>query len=329
MPVPERVELYRILPLDTPLSLHVFPIHRCNFRCTYCLHSLPGETLQSMGFKKEILPFSVFQRAIDDMRTFSKPLKSLIFAGHGEPLLHPDIARMVAYAKEKQVAERVEIVTNGSLLTNDLSDDLISAGLDRLRISVQGVNADIYHMVAGVKIDLNQYISNIRYFYENKNNTDVYIKIIDMALKSDEDEKRFYQLFKSVSDTAAIEYTIPFVNEIDLSEKTPLKRAKQGHMPQEVQICPMPFYQMVLLPSGNITGCCAVKPPVVYGSVENASLKDMWENNIRSDFIFTQLTNRWKNSVCRECSVPMYGLQTGDYLDPYKQLLLERYSQGT
>lgn len=327
MPVPGRVELFKVLPLPTPLSLHVFPIHRCNFRCRYCLHSLSSERLKEMAFKKDVLPLPVFQKAIDDLKSFSKPLKSLVFAGHGEPLLHPDIARMVAYAKEKPVAERVEIVTNASLLTHDIADALIDAGLDRLRISIQGLDSDTYRNIAGTTIDFDQFIDNIRYFFERKKYTEVYIKIIDMAVGSREEE--FYELFRPVSDTAAVEYTIPFVNEIDLSKDITSDRAKQGHTATPARICSMPFYQLVLLPSGKVTGCCAVQPPVIYGSVQSESLKDLWDSTTRSEFLLTQINNRWNNSICRDCSVPMYGLQPGDELDAYKEQLLSIYHGGS
>jgi len=54
------------------------------------------------------------------------------FAGTGEPLLHKDIAKMVEYAVKMNVAEAVDIVTNGLLLEPDLSDKLIAAGLSSL-----------------------------------------------------------------------------------------------------------------------------------------------------------------------------------------------------
>jgi MoaA/NifB/PqqE/SkfB family radical SAM enzyme len=327
MPVPDRVELHKVLPLGTPFSLHVFPIHQCNFRCKYCLHSLSPQRLKEMAFKKDILPFTVFQKAIDDLKIFQKPLKSLIFAGHGEPLLHPDIARMVSYAKENKVAERIEIVTNASLLTHELSDTLVDAGLDRLRISIQGLDEATYRDIAGIKINFDNLVENIRYFFERKGHTVVYIKIIDMALDSRDEE--FYKIFRPVSDTAAVEYAIPFVNEIDLSMHASLDRAKQGHTAIPAGICSMPFYQLVLLPSGNVTGCCAVHPPVIYGSVKDTSLKDLWDSVGRSEFLLTQINNRWDNRMCGDCSVPMYGLQPGDELDPYKEQLLSKYHQRT
>jgi GTP 3',8-cyclase len=326
MPVPARMELHSILPLKVPLSLHVFPIHRCNFRCRYCLHSLPPQKLREMDFKKESLPFQIFKKAIDDLKVFPKPLKSLIFAGHGEPLLHPDIARMVAYVKENEVAERVEIVTNASPLTHELTDELITAGLDRLRVSIQGLDSETYLDIAGTRVDFNAIVENIRYFFERKEYTDVYVKIIDIALGTMECE--FYELFRPISDTAAVEYTIPFVKEIDLSKDVSFNRAKQGHPASPARICSMPFYQIVLLPSGKVTGCCAVAPPVIYGSVKKDSLKDLWDSKIRSDFLLRQLNNRRDNRICSDCAVPEYGLQPGDELDPYKEKLLSEYQKG-
>ena len=148
-----------------------------------------------------------------------------------------------------------------------------------------------------------------------------------MALGSREEE--FYNLFRPISDTAAVEYAIPFVNEIDLSKDASLDRAKQGHTATPARICSMPFYQLVLLPSGNVTGCCAVQSPVIYGSVKNDSLNDLWNSTARSEFLLTQINNRWDNRICRDCSVPMYGLQPGDELDPHKELLLSEYHGGS
>lgn len=279
-----------------------------------------------MEFRKEVLPITLFRKTIDDLQEFDKPLKSLIFAGHGEPLLHPRIAEMVSYAKERQVADRVEIVTNASLLTHEMSDALIAAGLDRLRISVQGLDAATYRDIAGATIEFNSFVDNIRYFFERKGDADLYVKIIDMGLRSRDEE--FYRIFRPICDTAAIEYTIPFVNEIALSKDTPLDRAKQGHQATPARICSMPFYQMVLLPSGNVTGCCAVTPPVIYGDVRNDSIRDLWESGKRKEFLLTQLTNRWDNRICGTCTVPMYGLQPGDELDPYQETLLKKFGKA-
>lgn len=322
----KRVELYKQLPLDVPFSVHIFPIYMCNFKCNYCLHSLSEEQLLKINFKKQIMNLEIYKKSIDDLMLYSRPLKALLFAGHGEPLLHPNIAEMVSYAKQKRIAERVEIVTNASLLTQDLSDKLISAGLDRIKISIQGISKRKYKDVCGFDIDYDKFIENIRYFYEHKTNTDVYIKIIDVALDSKDDEKKFYDIFKPISDNVAIEYAIPFVEEIDKKNYgKEFDKCKQGNKPLKTEVCSMPFYMMVVEPSGQVVPCCSTAVPFIFGNIKDNSLTEIWKSNKRKTFLSMQLMNRSINKICKKCTVPQFGLQEGDYLDAYKNELIKYY----
>lgn len=61
---------------------------------------------------------------------------------------------MVGIAKQSDIAEHVEIVSNGSMLNYELSQGLVEAGLDRIRISLQGLTEDTYWETSKYKIDL-------------------------------------------------------------------------------------------------------------------------------------------------------------------------------
>ncbi len=321
----ERSQLHKVLPLDTPYSLHIFPSYYCNFKCSYCLHVLSPEELKRMSFKKQLMPFDVFKKALDDLMEFPKKLKALIIAGHGEPLIHKDIDKMVQYAKVNAVAERVEIVTNAALLTRELSDKLILAGVDRLRISVQGVTEEKYRDVAGVELHLDRFIENIRYFHDHRTHTEIYAKIIDIALENKEQETLFRTLFSSISDVASVEYAIPFVSQVDYSKfGVEFTKCKQGHR-KTSKICAMPFYMLVLTPNGDVVPCCSVDIPVVYGNVMEESLFSMWNGSVKREFLHLQLENRNMNQECKKCTVPAYGLQEGDYLDDYSDRLINIY----
>lgn len=323
----KRVELYKQLPLSMPFSLHVFPSYFCNFCCKYCLHSLSENALVQKGFQRQFMDFDVYKKSINDCKVFDRRLKALIFAGHGEPLLHREIATMVAYAKEQDVADRVEIVTNGSLLTHSLSDALIAAGLDRLRVSVQGVNGRAYECTMGKTFDFDQFIEQLQYFYDHKKHTEVYCKIIDVAMSSPEEEKLFRRIFSKVSDETAIEYEIPFVQEIDnASLKDSFDCSKQGNEATMAKVCAMPFYMMVVTPNGDVVPCCSTDVPIVMGNVKDESLKEIWSSSRWRGFCRVHLLgNREKHPVCSHCSVPQFGMQTGDYLDDHTEELLREY----
>ena len=321
-----RVELGQRLPLETPFSVHIFPTFYCNFRCSYCLHSLSADKLEKMNFVKQKMEFSTFKKAIDDISDFKSKIKALIFAGHGEPLLHPDIAEMIRYASEKNVAERIEIVTNASLLTNELSDRLIDAGLDRLRVSLQGITSKKYKEISNVDIDMDELISRLKYFYNKKTKTEVYVKVMDISLDSQDEFGRFKEMFESVCDIASIEYTIPFVNEVDYSQFGDLShKCKQGNTGKS-DICSMPFYMMVVYPDGSVVPCCSTTVPIKYGNINEKSLVDIWNGKQQHAFLKKQLSGFKNINICKDCSVPDFGLQDGDYLDAYKEDLIRKYS---
>ncbi len=279
------------------------------------------------GFQRQFMNFDIFKKAVDDCKDFNHKLKALIFAGHGEPLLHKEIAKMVDYAKAKDVADRVEIVTNGSLLTRELSDALIEAGLDRLRVSVQGVDADAYQRIMGKEFDFQGFVDALSYFYTHKKSTEVYCKIIDVAMESPVEEEKFHDIFDKVSDETAIEYEIPFVQEIDnASLKKTFDCSKQGNAVSGAKVCAMPFYMMVITPNGDVVPCCSTDVPIVLGNVQKESLQEIWECAKRKGFCRVHLLgNRGLHPVCSICSVPQFGMQTGDYLDEHAEELLKEY----
>lgn len=318
----QRVALHEHLPLKQPFSLHVYPSFYCNFRCGYCLHSLDAAALEKKGFRRQYMDFDLYRKAVDDVSAQCWHLKAMIFAGHGEPLLHKQIAEMVAYAKGAGITDRTEIVTNGSLLTHELSDALIAAGLDRLRISIQGVSSRAYRDTSGVSIDFDQLVERLRYFYEHKTDTDVYVKIIDVALKELGDQARFEEIFRPVADTAAIEYAIPFVPEIDLGRLS--GNSKQG-CDVHAGICSMPFYMLVLYPNGDVLPCCSTEVPAVFGNVARQSLGEIWTGRCRTEFLLRQLDGAGTIPVCDKCSVPSFGLQEGDSLEGHQERLRQAY----
>lgn len=322
----KREELYKRLPLKAPFSVHIFPTNKCNFKCTYCIQALSSEEMEKKNFIKDVMDFEVYKKAIDDIAEYDDKIKALIFAGHGEPLMHPKISKMVKYAKEKNIADRIEITTNGVLLNKKMSDELIEAGIDRLKISIQGITEKKYKDIAKYNLNYEKFLKNLKYFHENKKHTEVYIKIIDIALDNKEDELKFKEMFQDVATYVDIEYAIPFVKEIDLSKiKDNFDKCKQGHFTQS-NICSMPFYMQVIDTKGNILPCCSTDIPITLGNVKEISLKEAWFSKKTNNFLLKMLEDRNKNLVCKNCSVPEYGLQEGDYLDNQKNELINIYN---
>jgi len=119
-----------------PLFLDVEVTSACNLKCEFCATTYRGNKI-----KRGFLSDKLFRKIIDEGA--AKGLYGVKFNLRGEPLLHPQIAEFVRYAKQKGLID-VYFNTNALLLTDKMARDLISAGLDRLSISFEGFTKEIY-----------------------------------------------------------------------------------------------------------------------------------------------------------------------------------------
>jgi MoaA/NifB/PqqE/SkfB family radical SAM enzyme len=327
----QRSELATCLPLSTPFALHIFPSNRCNLKCGYCIHSLQPDMMASIGFKKIVMDFGLFTKCIEDAGRFPNKLKVIILAGWGEPLTHPRITEMVELAKRKNVAERIEIVSNGVLLTPNLSLKLIDAGLDRIRISIQGIDSVRCRDVAGAGIDFEALVDNIRYFYTHRKQSKVFVKTVDAAVPTEPDVETFHRIFGEICDEIAIEQVVPMIREIDHTKfGSEFNKRHCGGEAIPVSVCPFPFYMSVIQADGSYTPCCSPQLPLDLGNVGETALTDLWNGRRLRIFRAAHLSGkRGRSPICGGCSRPYYDLQQGDNLDEYTERLLPLYSECT
>lgn len=103
-------------------------IRRCNLTCKHC-YSISADT----DFPNELSTETIFN-TMDDLRDFGVPV--LILSG-GEPLMHPDIFKISAYAKEKGFY--VGLSTNGTLIDDSNIQQIVDAEYNYVGISIDGI----------------------------------------------------------------------------------------------------------------------------------------------------------------------------------------------
>ncbi len=323
-----RTRLADVLPLATPYVLQFFPIYACNFKCEYCIFKLSRE---QRGFVSDriIMDLDFYKTCINDMLEFPSKVKVLRFVGIGEPLLHKDIARMVEYAVEKNIANVVEIITNASLLTPKLSDDLIRAGLSRLVVSIQGTSSEKYFEMSDVDIDFDAFLANLKYFYSHKQNTHVYIKIVDSALFDKEDEQKFYDLFGDICDTIGIEHLVPIhavVNLDGMVKDLGIATTQFGLPVTDVQVCPQPFFTMQINPDEKVVPCFSFEYPEIMGNCHRQTVANIWNGERFQEFRRMHLSGtRDVCKTCAECNIMKYRMFPEDDLSQDTERLKELY----
>jgi len=114
--------------------LYIEPTSRCNLECLTCIRNVWGEPLG-------IMEWETFERILNGIQGFI-PNPTIFLGGFGEPFVHPKIIEMTRKAKD--LGGSVELITNGILLTEDISEQLIETGLDLVWISIDGVKPESY-----------------------------------------------------------------------------------------------------------------------------------------------------------------------------------------
>jgi len=117
--------------LDLLNKLYIEPTSKCNLNCEMCFRN----TWFDESFCD--MQFEIFEKILNTRPT---EVKTVFFGGMGEPLFHPNIIDMITMCKEQGL--NVELLSNGILLTPELSEALLNAGLNKLWVSLDSLEND-------------------------------------------------------------------------------------------------------------------------------------------------------------------------------------------
>jgi len=200
-------------------KLYIEPTTKCNLNCKMCF--------RHTWFDEPICDLSL-EDYCNVLATMPKTVETIFFGGMGEPLFHKDILTMIRLAAETGV--EVELLTNGTLLTEAMIYGILDAGLTRLWISIDDLETDSSinaHMDAGSQDHSGHnhsglVLSNIRMLNKirQKSLSSISLGITFVAMKSN-----VHQLSK-----------LPFfiaqhlVDEVNVSNISPTDEASQNEL---------------------------------------------------------------------------------------------------
>ncbi len=155
----DRVSEWHGNRLIPPIYLEVSPISFCNHNCIFC--GIDFAKQQKFQLDKEI-----FLERLVEMAEIG--IKSIMFAGEGEPLLHNDILPFVKTASINGID--VSITTNGTLGNYRLWNEMLPY-LTWIRFSIDSGTPETFAKVHGVsKLLFNKTVKNIIEAIKIKNN---------------------------------------------------------------------------------------------------------------------------------------------------------------
>lgn len=323
-----RHELKDALPLRTPYIIYIDPCDMCNFHCKFCPSGNRELIKNISGRGHGSMDFELYKTIIDGICKFEDKVKTIRLYKDGEPLLNPRFADMVRYAKSSGCCERVDTTTNASLLTPELSLSIIDAGLDRINISVEGVNEEQYEDFSKYKINYDSFVKSIAFFYEHRKQCEMNIKINGDIL-TDEQKQHFFDTFGNITDGIFVEHAIDYwpkfeQDEVDIDESVGLL----GNEVKEVSVCPYAFYEMAINSDGSYSLCrFDWNHSMLLGRElgEYKSPKKVWDSTLLWEFQNMFLRGERISRaylLCSKCGLLKQGMP--EDIDEFSELLLDR-----
>jgi len=323
-PSGDRLILVEAVPLAAPQCIRIEPAQICNFRCEFCPLSLESYRQNATG---GLMDFNLFLSVIEDIQRSFSHVKTIMLVGMGESLLHPRIADMVSAITKCSLADTVEITTNASLLKPELSDALVSAGLNMIRLSINGLSDSDFKHFTGVNIDFEEYVHNIAYLFSNRKQMKVYAKILNYMVKTPERYEQFVQIFKPISDMLSVENLIEGSPDIDYQqiagEGISFDQTQSNTALVKTNICSMPFYTLQINVDGTVYPCCTPGVSCI-GNVQNTSLKEIWEG---PSYEFQRRMLDGVNGItfCESCKSMKYRVYPEDSLEGHANALKKKF----
>lgn len=122
-----------------PLYMEISIVGSCNHRCIFCAYDY-------IGHPNRKLETNALLRFIDQLSECG--VRSILYAGEGEPLLHPDVDKFVARTAQKGID--AGMYTNGQMLKKELSKKILPY-LTFLRFSFNAGTETDYARIHNVK----------------------------------------------------------------------------------------------------------------------------------------------------------------------------------
>jgi cyclic pyranopterin phosphate synthase len=144
--------------MNRPLrDLRISVTDRCDFRCVYCMpKQVFGPNFEFLR-RSQLLTFEEITRLATVFAGLG--VRKLRLTG-GEPLLRREVERLVAMLRQVEGIEDIALTTNGSLLARK-AQSLADAGLDRVTVSLDSIDDDIFRSMNDVDFPVERVLESI------------------------------------------------------------------------------------------------------------------------------------------------------------------------
>lgn len=252
------------------------------------------------------MSMEVFRRVVEEVKETAWVMQ---FYFQGEPLLNKELPRMIRTAHEAGLYTIVS--TNAQAMTELMAEELLSAGLNRIIVSMDGLSDESYnaYRVGG---SLTRCIHALSYLREAKDRTGARttIELQVLRLKTNEHEWRDFKY--SYKQLGADRLVFKTAQLYDHAHGNPLMpsdarysryvKGKDGlyHRRKVSRYCWRIWSGVVISTTGEVLPCCYDKSRAyAYGNIMESGLAELFRNEKANAFRKAALKE--EPEICKEC----------------------------
>lgn len=303
-----------------PIELEIGLTNACNHRCIFC-------AVDYTGYKPDVMDKQLLLKNLEALAP--KGVKSIIYAGEGEPLLHKEAPDIINQTKEFGID--VAMSTNGVLLTPEVSRTCLKS-LTWIRFSTAGITDETYDKIqCGKPGDLSKVLFNMEEAVKIKREQKLATTLGVQLLLLPDNKQEIVQMGKELKKIGVDYFTIkPFsqhpqsqhILQVDYNEMLDLENEVKelqtedykvyfrAHAMQKLE-CERCYEHCWALPfmtyidaKGNIWPCIVFmgKEELKYGNLNEESFVNIWEGEHRkaiADYFMKMDLNKNCRELCR------------------------------
>ncbi|MDO8659830.1 MAG: radical SAM protein [Candidatus Parcubacteria bacterium] len=287
-------------------------MNRCNCACLMCPYSYTVALEDKTEMTEEM-----FNNIINQL-VGQKDFESLFFAFQNEPLLDERIINWAKRYKEKLPNKRLELVTNGSLLTPETAKQVYKY-FDLVHVSLNAFSAESHKKISGTEHYPKIYnnLINISKIVDQRNKT--IVRFIRQKANYQE-KKLFYDYWRKrgfmvfgfdVNDR--LKGVRDFDNKIKLPSNS-LKKIKMFALKYVAKLllptCPIPFICLYIKADGGIVQCFNDwTNNHILENINEKSISEIFKSKKYIDIRKKLLENKLdENVICSKCDLYKEGI---------------------
>ncbi|MBB3188252.1 radical SAM protein with 4Fe4S-binding SPASM domain [Microbacter margulisiae] len=293
-----------LFPMN-PFSVSIEPSNQCNLHCPECPTG-NGSLIRP----KQMMNWDLYTKIIDEL---APNISNLILYFQGEPLLHSKLPEMIRYAHAHKIYTMIS--TNGQLVTKETAYNLVTSGLNRIIISIDGTTQDVYNQYrkGGNLEKVRDAIILIAHWKKELHTTHPHIEAQFIVMQHNEHQihdfkKMVNQLGADSARLKTAQIDWPNITHF-VPKQTKFARYKQNKQGNWVlkhrlkNRCWRQWSSAVITSNGDVLPCCFDKNgEYVFGNMKQASFREIWHNKKAVTFRNSILHNRKQFEMCRNCT---------------------------